>query len=98
MTCVVCAAAVATNTAAERELFRSTGVCSFQCVGRLKLTAAVTSPRTIEDTEVEMIHAALARHAGNKKRAAADLGICLKTLYNKMAKHAIPHTPAPKED
>lgn len=43
MRCVVCVAAVANTTAAERELFRFTQVCSFACVGRLKLVAAVVN-------------------------------------------------------
>lgn len=52
MKCVVCAAVVATNTPAERELFRSTEVCSFQCVGHLKRTAdAVNWHKVVGATE-----------------------------------------------
>jgi DNA-binding NtrC family response regulator len=32
------------------------------------------------------VRAALARHAGNKRAAAAELGVALKTLYNKLAR------------
>ena len=30
------------------------------------------------------IHEALERHGGNKPKVAEELGICLKTLYNKL--------------
>lgn len=44
------------------------------------------SPATLNlrDLEAQAIHAALDRHNGNKSRAADDLGISLKTLYNKL--------------
>ncbi len=40
--------------------------------------------RTLRDVEQEAIEAALDRHEGNKPDAAAELGISLKTLYNKL--------------
>ena len=39
---------------------------------------------TLREMEYMAIHAALARHEGNKTAAASELGISLKTLYNKL--------------
>lgn len=39
------------------------------------------SARTLEDLEREAIYAALARHDGHRRRAAAELGISLRKLY-----------------
>jgi two-component system NtrC family response regulator len=39
---------------------------------------------TLQDLEMQAIHEALDRHAGNKPAAAEELGISLKTLYNKI--------------
>jgi two-component system NtrC family response regulator len=33
---------------------------------------------------MEAIHQSLERHAGNKPKAAEELGVSLKTLYNKL--------------
>lgn len=41
-------------------------------------------PMTLRDLEMEAIHEALERNSGNKPRAADELGISLKTLYNKL--------------
>jgi len=40
---------------------------------------------TLRDMEMQVIHRALERNAGNKPKAAEELGISLKTLYNKAA-------------
>jgi two-component system NtrC family response regulator len=40
--------------------------------------------KTLRELEMEAIHQALQRHAGNKPKAAEELGISLKTLYNKL--------------
>ena len=40
--------------------------------------------RSLRDLEIRAIHAALERHRGNKPKAAEELGISLKTLYNKL--------------
>jgi DNA-binding NtrC family response regulator len=40
--------------------------------------------RTLRAIEMEAIHEALDRHGGNKPKAAQELGISLKTLYNKL--------------
>jgi two-component system NtrC family response regulator len=41
-------------------------------------------PRTLRELELRAIHDALARHNGNKPKAAEELGISIKTLYNKL--------------
>jgi two-component system NtrC family response regulator len=38
----------------------------------------------LREMEIQAIHEALARHNGNKPKAAEELGISLKTLYNKI--------------
>ncbi len=50
-------------------------------------------PRTagalnLRDLEMQAIHEALDRHAGNKPKAAEELGISVKTLYNKLNQSA----------
>jgi two-component system NtrC family response regulator len=52
-------------------------------------TAEPSRPRvlgrlTMREIELEAIHAALDRNGGSKPRAADELGISLKTLYNKL--------------
>ena len=46
---------------------------------------ADTPPQTLREMEVACIHAALERHNGSKPQAAEELGISLKTLYNKLS-------------
>jgi len=45
---------------------------------------AVPSTRTLREIEMEHVLRVLEKHAGNKPAAAAELGISLKTLYNKL--------------
>ena len=45
---------------------------------------ADTQPQTLREMEMDCIHSALERHDGSKPRAAEELGISLKTLYNKL--------------
>lgn len=49
-------------------------------------TVAVRSAaaRTLREIEMQAIYEALDRHQGNKPKAAQELGISLKTLYNKL--------------
>lgn len=43
-----------------------------------------TAPRTLREIEMEHVLRVLEKHDGNKPAAAAELGISLKTLYNKL--------------
>ena len=51
-----------------------------------------TAPRpmaaSLRAIEMQAIHDALDRHSGNKAKAAEELGISLKTLYNKLSQAA----------
>jgi DNA-binding NtrC family response regulator len=44
----------------------------------------IGSAQSLRDIEMAAIHEALDRNAGNKPKAAEELGISLKTLYNKL--------------
>ena len=54
-----------------------------------KLASGPLPTLDIEQLEQVAIVEALDRHAGNRKRAAAELGIAIKTLYNKMRRYSI---------
>jgi DNA-binding NtrC family response regulator len=47
--------------------------------------AAPTEGRTLREVELEHVLCVLEKHDGNKPAAAAELGISLKTLYNKLS-------------
>ena len=47
----------------------------------------VTGAKSLADVEMEYILQIYAKHAGNKQRTADELGISLKTLYNKLHKY-----------
>jgi two-component system NtrC family response regulator len=54
---------------------------------RRQLTGAAANhpgPISLRDLEMQAIFQALERHGGNKPKAADELGISLKTLYNKL--------------
>ena len=46
--------------------------------------SADEGPRTLEEIEMEHLLRTLEKHKGNKTTAAAELGISLKTMYNKL--------------
>lgn len=52
----------------------------------LKTAAAPTlaTSKTLREIEMEVIYQVLEKHRGDKPKAAAELGIALKTLYNKL--------------
>ncbi len=43
-----------------------------------------SSPRTLREIEMDVIYQVLDKHKGDKPKTAAELGIALKTLYNKL--------------
>jgi DNA-binding NtrC family response regulator len=45
---------------------------------------AIPGPRTLREIEMEHVLRVLEKHEGNKPAAAAEPGISLKTLYNKL--------------
>ena len=60
--------------------FRQRFGCVIHRVRRLPPPA----DKTLREIEMQAIHDALDRHHGNKPSAARQLGISLKTLYNKL--------------
>jgi DNA-binding NtrC family response regulator len=48
------------------------------------LAAVPTGARTLREIEMEHVLRVLEKHSGNKPAAAAELGISLKTMYNKL--------------
>ncbi|MEM6689352.1 MAG: sigma-54 dependent transcriptional regulator [Planctomycetota bacterium] len=51
---------------------------------RLRKEVADATPKSLKELEQEAIESAMTRHDGNKPAVAAELGISLKTLYNKI--------------
>lgn len=50
------------------------------------LSSHSEAPRTLEEIEMEHLLRVLDKHEGNKATAAAELGISVKTMYNKLNK------------
>ncbi len=50
-------------------------------------------PKTLREIEMEVIFATLEKNSGDKPRTALELGIALKTLYNKLNQN-LPHAEA----
>jgi DNA-binding NtrC family response regulator len=50
-------------------------------------TGPTNGPRSLADVEMEFILQVYSKHGGNKQRTAEELGISLKTLYNKLHKY-----------
>jgi len=53
-------------------------------VGGTTNTTSAPTTKTLKDLETEHILRVLEKHKGSKTAAAAELGISLKTLYNKL--------------
>ncbi|HET6582847.1 MAG TPA: helix-turn-helix domain-containing protein, partial [Nannocystaceae bacterium] len=49
--------------------------------------AAATTARSLADLERDAIEDALRRHAGNRKNVAQELGISVRTLYDKIRRY-----------
>ena len=47
-------------------------------------TIKMNGPMTLREMEMQSIYAAIERHDGSKPKAAEELGVSLKTLYNKI--------------
>ncbi|MGH7169275.1 MAG: helix-turn-helix domain-containing protein, partial [Gemmataceae bacterium] len=47
-------------------------------------SASGSSPRTLREIEMEHVLRVLDKHGGSKTKAAEELGISLKTMYNKL--------------
>ncbi|MCM1377907.1 MAG: sigma-54 dependent transcriptional regulator [Clostridium sp.] len=60
------------------------------------LVAIPKPPTTLEDSERSAIALALSRHDGNKRAAADDLGISIRTLYRKIREFGL--EPSGKSD
>jgi DNA-binding NtrC family response regulator len=60
----------------ESRRLRGTAASALKTVG--------SSPQTLREIEMQVIYQALERLGGNKPKAAEELGISLKTLYNKL--------------
>ncbi len=50
----------------------------------MKSSSPVANPLSLREMELLAVHEAIQRHQGNKPAAAEELGISLKTLYNKL--------------
>jgi two-component system NtrC family response regulator len=55
-----------------------------QRFGTRKVRARPIGPMALRDLELQAIQESLDRHGGNKPAAAEELGVSLKTLYNKL--------------
>lgn len=51
----------------------------------------------LKDVERNIIAYAISRYPGHKPEIAESLGVCLKTLYNKISEHKL-HKPQPVDD
>ena len=50
----------------------------------LSFNPDIAQGKTLRDMEMDAIQSSLQRNEGNKAKAADELGISLKTLYNKL--------------
>lgn len=78
------AAILAGSSLIGRELFASAGAPAAGVS-----VAAPAGPATLEDLEKQAITEALKRCSGHRKQAAEQLGIGLRTLYDKLKQYGI---------
>lgn len=69
----------------------SRGVIPFSQAQSVSVAQTDDSPKTLREVEMEHILNVLDRHQGDKPKAASELGIALKTLYNKLNQHQSRH-------
>lgn len=62
--------------------------------GARKARVRSIGPMALRDLEFQAIQEALDRHGGNKPAAAEELGVSLKTLYNKLSQISTPEKAA----
>lgn len=55
---------------------------------RLRKELRSLGPMSLKELELTAIHESIQRHEGNKQAAAEELGVSLKTLYNKLHQEA----------
>jgi DNA-binding NtrC family response regulator len=65
---------------------QTTGTVNSPALSVASVTSANTS-RTLREIEIETILRVLNKHEGDKPKTARELGIALKTLYNKINQH-----------
>ncbi len=56
---------------------------------RLRKQLRTLGPTTLRELEMQAIYEAIERHGGNKAAAAEELGVSLKTLYNRLNQTAL---------
>lgn len=64
-------------------LLRNVNMAEVQAVIPQTLPVS-NAPKTLREIEMDMIYKVLDKYQGDKPKAAAELGIALKTLYNKL--------------
>ena len=52
--------------------------------GKSLTGSSLAGGKTLREIEMEVIYHVLEKHAGDKRKTAAELGVALKTLYNKL--------------
>lgn len=73
----------------EPTVMKHTTVTSLMKYPESDLLGVATQPVSLDDAEKQAIIDALARNNGNKRKAAEDLNISLRTLYRKIQEYEI---------